>query len=165
MNKIRGQVVYPPDIRLERLSVRDEVSGCVNWTGTTRNGYGRLMIGSRSEGNRRSVSAHRLSYLIHKGPIPDGMEICHVCDNRRCINPDHLFAGTRQDNVNDREAKGRGNYTRKLSNEDVLYIRNAKGKKTCKQLASEMGVTYWHIKDIWRGRSHPAPPDTQASLP
>lgn len=94
----------------ERLYSRvkvDPVSGCWEWQGSKRNGYGRITIGSRKDGSRKSVCAHRLSYILSKGDIPNGMEVCHKCDNPCCINPDHLFAGTRQDNVDDREAKHR----------------------------------------------------------
>lgn len=82
-------------------------SGCWEWTGTTRDGYGRMTIGSRTDGSRRSVSAHRMAYELAIGEIPPGMEICHRCDNPRCINPEHLFAGTKRDNAADRDAKGR----------------------------------------------------------
>ena len=109
------------------------VSGCWEWQGTKRNGYGRMIIGSRTGGTRKSVSVHRLSYEIKNGKIPDGMEICHKCDNPCCVNPDHLFAGTRQDNVDDREAKGRNvifsgeeNGRSKLTRKDV---KNARWKR------------------------------------
>ena len=82
-------------------------SGCWEWQGATNKGYGRTIIGSRRDGSRRTISAHRLSYMIFKGTIPDGYEVCHKCDNPKCINPDHLFVGTRQDNIDDRERKGR----------------------------------------------------------
>lgn len=75
--------------------------GCWLWEGATyQNGYGWI----KSFGN--VVSVHRLSYELHKGPIPDGMHILHSCDVRRCINPDHLRAGTHQENM--AEAAGRG---------------------------------------------------------
>jgi hypothetical protein len=55
----------------------------------------------------KSFGAHKLSYLIFEGSVPDGMEVCHRCDNHWCINPDHLFLGTRLENVQDSIAKGR----------------------------------------------------------
>lgn len=90
----------------QRMTV-NTVSGCWEWNGSKRRGYGRTTAGSRTDGTRRTVSAHRLSYELHNGAIPDGYEVCHKCDNPSCINPDHLFVGTRQDNIDDRERKGR----------------------------------------------------------
>lgn len=93
--------------RLMRHTKYDETSGCWEWTGSKRNGYGRMMIGSRTDGTRKSVSTHRISYELTHGEIPIGMEVCHKCDNPCCVNPNHLFLGTRQDNIDDRERKGR----------------------------------------------------------
>lgn len=105
--KIRGQIVYDPIDRINRLTKIDPFTKCWNWIGSKRNGYGRLIIGSRTLGTRRSVSAHRYSFEIFKGAIPNELFVCHHCDNPSCVNPDHLFVGTRQDNVDDRERKGR----------------------------------------------------------
>lgn len=86
-------------------------------------GYGQFSI------KRRNVSAHRFAYTQVFGDIPDGMCICHVCDNRRCVNPNHLFAGTNADNMADKRKKGRAplgskNGRSKLTEADVLSIRD-----------------------------------------
>jgi HNH endonuclease len=67
--------------------------GCWEWTGTTREGYGRI------KNSNRLSNAHVLSYQWSKGPIPDGYRIDHLCRNRRCVNPHHLDAVTHQTNI------------------------------------------------------------------
>jgi hypothetical protein len=150
--------------RLDLNSKENKDTGCIEWQRYLSNGYGKLMIGSRKDGTRKTTSAHRVSYVVHKGPIPDGLYVLHKCDNRKCINPDHLFLGTHQDNIDDREAKNRNNHTRKLSDEDVAYIHENKGTFKSKELAAKFGVSYHTIKDVWCGKIYPylkpTPPQT-----
>lgn len=87
---------------------------------------------------------HRLSWLIHFGPIPKGMFVCHRCDNRQCTNPEHLFLGSRQDNVDDMMSKGR--------NADFRGELNGRAKLSAIQIKEiralrEAGVFYKTISE------------------
>lgn len=86
---------------VSKVEARD--NGCWEWTGATDlQGYGRI----KSHG--KSLRVHRLTYEIFVGSILDGMYILHRCDNRICVNPEHLVVGTQRDNIRDMYAKGRG---------------------------------------------------------
>lgn len=124
--------------RLVGLSHHIPEAGCLlfgnKWE---KNGYGRLGY------KNKHVGAHRLMWLAVNGPIPEGMHVCHKCDTRACINPDHLFLGTHIENFADMVRKGRQmsgtkNRGAKLTEEQVRYV--AASNKNGAELARELGV-------------------------
>lgn len=170
MKKIRGQIVYPLKERLLRLSKLNDKTGCIEWISSTYNGYGKLLIGSRTDKTRRTITAHRLSWEINHGKIPEKMLVCHKCDNRKCINVAHLFLGTFQDNIDDREKKGRNKLPLRLKGEDhpnskltwkkVNKIRSLHKIITQQQIANLFGVSRENVRDILLNRlwKLPTPP-------
>lgn len=140
------------------MSVRKS-EGCWEWTASVSHGYGRI-----SSEVMRSDGAHRVSWRMHNGPIPEGLCVLHKCDNRRCVRPDHLFLGTKQDNVDDMMRKGRHRPSTcrgmdapgaKLTDADVAAIRGEYKGSNRGKLAARYGVrgeTIWMIatKRTWR---------------
>jgi hypothetical protein len=125
----------PKSYLLSRIDV-NEKTGCWDWKAyKDKYGYGVWCTGSHQSNTRRYIKTHRLSYEIFKGSIPDGKLVCHTCDNRSCVNPDHLFCGDWNDNVQDMVSKGRNkiiinpmkgskNGKSKLSENDINFIRS-----------------------------------------
>lgn len=144
----------------------NKTKSCWLWTAAIRgnNGYGAV----RFRGN--VWLAHRAAYTLFNGEIPKGMLVCHTCDNRKCVNPEHLFLGTHKDNSVDAYKKGRvtmpkGNEFKpgeqhpnhKLTNQQVLDIRAryAAGGISLRKLAKEYAVDHSCVWQIVRGiRSH-----------
>ena len=124
-------------------------SGCWLWTASlTEKGYGRFQVGGES---RR---AHRVSYELHNGAIPDNMEVCHSCDVRSCVNPAHLFLGSRRDNMLDCASKGRihPKNGRLLKPADVLKIR--RDERSQATIGEAFGISQSAVSAIQRGASY-----------
>lgn len=136
----------------------EKTETCWLWRGCTTDGYGRYTYKGRAE------RAHRVSYDMHKGPVSRGLVIMHTCDIRRCVNPDHLEAGTLAENNRDRALKGRSavgerSGRAKLRNADVERIREAMlFGATGTDLAAAFGVAHSRIYAIRNGHDWRMPP-------
>jgi len=121
---------------------------CWQWIGSLgQNGYGNFAM------DGKNIRAHKMSWLLHYGPVPAGMYVCHHCDNPSCVNPAHLFIGTPRDNYEDMWKKGRS--PRKLTDEDVLAIYQLRaGHTDCRIIARQYGVSAGLIRSICRCDSY-----------
>ena len=115
--------------------------------------YGKMRV------DGRQMFAHRLSWIIYKGEIPDGMSVLHKCDVPWCVRPGHLFLGTQAENMRDKCQKGRHRSalgsrvgSSKLSESEVLRIRRLKGRLTQGEIAKQFGVHQSLVSYIHRGK-------------
>lgn len=127
------------------------IDGCWYWTGPiNRGGYGLLRV------DGKNIGSHRLSYLIYKGDFKQSLFVCHTCDNRACVNPDHLFLGTMTDNMRDMWRKQRGvsspgekSGSARLTEKDVLAIRAARETVDYREIAKKYGIHDRYVYMIW----------------
>lgn len=152
-------------------SVVDPINGCWLWTGARNtSGYGAVRVG------QRTTSPHRAVFqLATDVPVPSTLDICHRCDVRHCVNPDHLFVGTRADNMADCARKGRIRTPNlagdecpasKLTSEAVLEIRHS--AEPARVLAARFGVSTSAVKiaragKVWRSVGGPIGPRPRAN--
>ena len=125
----------------------DRSGDCWIWTRANVQGYGVLVV------DRKRYRAHRYAYELTYGAIPDGLDVCHHCDNPPCCNPAHLFVGSRADNMADMARKGRGRPGEKLRPEDIPLIRSDSRRYTdiaCDFEVSASLVGQIKRREIWR---------------
>ena len=139
---MNAQTNQPISEQFERRYIPEPNSGCWLWLGMIQpgNGYGLFWNGEKSK------RAHRVSWEIHYGEITPGLHVLHRCDNRLCVNPDHLFLGSHQDNMGDRNRKGRARGPKGesaplavLTEQDVIFIRSQVVRRG---LANEMAKNF-----------------------
>jgi hypothetical protein len=119
-----------------------------------RNGYGRM-----SDGRHRQLRAHRIAYELANGPVPEGLDVCHSCDNPPCCNPAHLFLGTAKDNMADAKRKGRtsppphyfgeDHHNAKFGHTAALAILS--DTRPAQVVAADYGVSAKTVYALWRG--------------
>lgn len=143
---MRHPTIDPIPVLMKRRRVMP--SGCWEWTGASRNGYGRMKFAGRLQ------NVHRIAWAAWRGEVPDGLLVLHRCDNPPCFNPDHLFVGTDRDNSLDMGSKGR-NVQRKLNAEQVQEIarRMSEGQSPT-AVGARFGVDKRVVRLIAAGKTY-----------
>lgn len=130
------------------MAARGYSSECWEWCGSKKGGYG---VTTRAG---RYAAVHRLSYLEYKGDIPPNMEVCHLCHNPSCFNPDHLTLGTHQENMKMSSDIGRMGTPKKIDSGTASMIKALLSSgESSKSISEKLEVPYTIITDIKRGKS------------
>jgi hypothetical protein len=142
-----------------KVNISNDPNGCWEWlAGKFSDGYGTFAV-RVEDGSMVSERAHRVSFEMHYGPIPDGMQVLHDCDNRPCVRPDHIYAGTHEDNMRDRDKRNRTSRgeqigTSRLTELDVRQMRNRRiHGDSYDELAIRFGVVPAYVRAVCAGRS------------
>jgi hypothetical protein len=160
--RLPGRPLYERFLVMAKMG--EYPSACWSWLGCKdHRGYGRIHAGRKGYPKK----AHRISWMLHVGPIPEGLEVCHSCDNTECTNPRHLFLGTHADNMADAQKKGRAakpqliglsinagerNGQAKLTDAQATEIRSLAelGYRT-KEISDQYGISPSHVRSIATG--------------
>lgn len=143
---------YKPLTERIKENIKIDDNGCWIWTGYKRWAKSRMVYGALKV-NGKHMLAHRASYEAFKEPIPVGLSACHKCDVPLCVNPEHIFLGTTEDNMKDMASKFRGTHGEKgvhskLTASQVLSIRAMAGTKYHREIAKEFNVSTVTITQI-----------------
>lgn len=127
----------------------DKSGDCWLWTGAKIKDYGCIRF------RNRTMLAHRVSYILHYGDLPDHLDACHKCDTPACVNPEHLFAGTRRQNLADAVAKGRmqGKILEPEQWQEIIRIYGT-GRVSVRALGIQYGVSFMTVYDVVK-KHHP----------
>lgn len=153
MTRRKGPLPKPINERFWAKVKKCGPDDCWPWLASrNKDGYGRIGIGGHYG---TMLLAHRVSWELNIGAIPDGLHVLHRCDNPKCVNPKHLFLGSQTDNMADKAEKGRAGGERhpsaKLSLAEVDNIRRASGLH--REIASQFGISRQSVSNIKSGKS------------
>ncbi len=148
-------IISEKQIYIDRFMKKINKKDCWEWMGcVSTGGYGQFVFNGKMQG------AHRVSWQIHKDNIPNGLCVLHKCDNRKCVNPEHLFIGTHKENTNDMMKKDRGALKygekhpyAKLEEKDIKEIFNLSGLLSQREIAKKFNVSQGLIQRILKHKA------------